>query len=51
MSVCIALSDYVHERCVADMDGFKNVSVKNLPWLQSEKEDESSSSWKVSFPA
>lgn len=31
--VCIALSDYMHERCVVDMNGFENVSVKSLPWL------------------
>lgn len=35
VSVCIALSDYMHERCVVDMNGFENVSVKNLPHLTS----------------
>lgn len=33
LSVCIALSDYMHERCVVNMNDFDNVSVKNLPRL------------------
>lgn len=27
----------MHEGCVVDMNGFENVSVKNLPRLQGEK--------------
>lgn len=37
LSVCIALSDYMHERYVVNMNGFENVSVKNLPQLPAGK--------------
>lgn len=37
LSVCIALSHYVHERCVVDMNTFENVSVKSLPQLSAGK--------------
>lgn len=37
LSVCIALSDSMHERCVVDMNSFENVSVKSLPQLSAGK--------------
>lgn len=38
LSVCTALSDYMHERCIADMNGFENVSVEATSVISGEKE-------------
>lgn len=40
LSVCIALSDDMHERCIVDMTGFENVSEKGLPRLFGRWEEE-----------